>query len=272
LVVLGLLLVPFATVGIWMQRQIIPTDAFSDLSLEVVRAEPVTDALANRFLDELEAREPRLGLARFVLEPAVKEAIGTPQFEQIFRVSVGDMHEQLLRGDDQLTLNLEALLPIVKGLVAEVNTDVANQIPTTVGLQPITVVQKSNVPQLWFGVEVTREASWIFPVLMVIALAGAVLVASNRPLTLIVAGFGAAFVCLVVGLALRTARDALSDFVGDEVDELAFNAGYDIITDSLVNQTLLIGLFGLVAGIAGVVWMVAGQRRPRRPSARPATV
>jgi len=124
-------------------------------------------------------------------------------------------------------------------------------------------VRESDVPQLWQGVEVTRHASWAFPLLVLIALAGAVVVASNRPLMLIIAGFGVAVMCLIVGLALREGRDLLSDFVGPEIDERAFNSGYDIVTDNLVNQTLLLGLVGVIAAVVGVVWLLAG--RARRP-------
>ncbi len=264
LVLVGLVLVPFATVGIWLQRQILPTEAFADLATEVVQSDAVSDALANRFVDELEDREPALRFGRIVLEPAVKEAIGTPEFEQIFRLAVSDMHDQLLRGDDELSLNLDALLPIVKDLVAQVNTTVADQIPSSAGLPAITVVREDQVPELWFAVQVTRAAAWVFPILMLLALAGAVVVAEKRARTLLVAGFGVAFVCLVIGLALRTGGDLLSDDVGSVVDVRAFDAGYDIVTDSLAGQALLLGLVGLATGVAGVVWLVVGRGAPRR--------
>ena len=266
LVVLGFVLVPFATVGIWLQREILPTDEFTDLATEVMQTDAVRDALANRFLDELQEREPRLALGRIVLEPAVEEAFGTGQFEQVFRAAVGDVHEQLLRGDDELSLNLDAMLPIVRNLVAQVSSTVADQIPSSAGLPAFTVVRKDDVPQLWFVVEVTRRASWVFPVLMVLALAAAVLVATKRALALIVCGVGVAVICLVIGLALRTGRGALSDFVGSVIDERAFNAGYDVVTDSLVNQTLVLGLVGVVAGIAGVVWLLVGRSAAKQPS------
>ena len=266
LVVLGFVLVPFATVGIWLQREILPTDEFTDLATEVVQTEAVRAALSNRFLDELQDREPRLALGRIVLEPAVEEAFATGQFEQVFRAAVSDLHEQLLRGDDQLSLDLDAMLPIVKDLVAQVSSTVADQIPSSAGLPAFTVVRKDDVPQLWFVVEVTRRASWVFPILMVLALAAAVLVATKRAITLIVCGTGVAVICLVIGLALRTGRGVLSDFVGSVIDERAFNAGYDVVTDSLVSQTLLLGLVGVAAGIAGVVWLLVGRSAAKQSS------
>jgi len=264
LVVVGLILVPFATVGVWTQRNLLDTEAFTDLSAEVLHQEPVRDALAKRLVDELVKRQPLLGLGRFVLEPAMREVLGTSQFEQIFRLAVSDMHRQLERGDDQLELNLDAMLPILRGLVAQVNGDLANQIPDSAGLPSITVVRKQQVPQVWFGVQVTREASWVFPLLMLLAFAAAVAIAHQHARTLVIVGFGVAVVCLLLALALRTGRDVLSDVTGPEVDVAAFDAAYDVVTDALVTQTLLLGGVGLVGGGVGVALLLrrSGRTRP----------
>jgi hypothetical protein len=265
LLVVGLLLVPFADLGIWTRRQLLPTDAFTDLATDVVQQDPVQSALASRVADEIIAREPRVALGRVVLEPAIGRALDTPQFEQIFRLAVASTHEQLVRGDDQLTLNLDGLLPIVRGFVASVDQRVANLIPGSLGLPAFTIVRKSQVPQLWFGVDVTRKASWVFPVLMLIVLAAAIALAPKHALMLVIAGFGVAFVCLMIVLSLRVGRDALSDVVGPDVDVNAFHAGYDVVTDTLVNQTFVLGGLGIVTAAIGVVLMVR-----RTSSARPA--
>ena len=107
----------------------------------------------------------------------MREVLATSQFEQIFRLAVSDMHAQLERGDDQLQLNLDAMLPILRSLVAKVSGGLANQIPDSAGLPSITVVRKDQVPQVWFGVQVTREASWVFPLLMLLAFAAAIAIA-----------------------------------------------------------------------------------------------
>jgi len=264
LVLAGLVLVPFADLGIWTRREILPTEAFTDLATEIVTQDAVQDALAKRLADELVARQPRLGLGRFVLEPAMRQALDTPQFEAIFRTAVTSTHGQLERGDDQLSLNLDAMLPIVRDLVAQVDAGVASNIPDSAGLPEITFLRKDQVPQLWFGVVVTRHASWLLPILMVLAFAGAVMVARKRALTLVIAGFGMAFVCLLLALALRVGRDMLSNVVGPEVDVRAFDAGYDVVTDSIVTQTLALGVVGLVSAGVGVVLMVW-----RRANTRP---
>jgi hypothetical protein len=255
LLFVGFVLVPFATLGIWTRRELLPTDAFTDLATDVVQQDAVQAALASRLADELIARQPQLRLGRVVLEPATVRALDTPQFEAIFRTAVGSTHEQLVRGDDQLTLDLNAMVPIVRDFVAGVDQGVANLIPDS-GLPAFTIVRKSEVPQLWFGVDVTRRASWVFPVLMVIALAAAIAVAKQHALVLVIAGFGVAFMCLMVVLALRVGRDQLSDVVGPEVDISAFNAGWEVVTDALVTQTFVLGAVGIVAAGVGVALMV----------------
>jgi hypothetical protein len=255
LLVVGLLLVPFATLGIWTRRELLPTDAFTDLATEVVQQDAVQAALASRLSDELITRQPQLRLGRIVLEPAIVRALDTPQFEAIFRTAITSTHEQLVRGDDQLTLDLNAMVPIVRDFVAGVDQRVANLIPDS-ALPSFTIVRKSDVPQLWFGVDVTRRASWVFPLLMLIALAGAIAVAKQHALMTVIAGFGVAFICLLVVLALRVGRDMLSDVVGPEVDVSAFNAGYEVVTDALVTQTFVLGALGIVTAGVGVAFMV----------------
>jgi len=265
LVLVGLVLVPFADFGIWTRRQLLSTDAFTDLATDVVQQDAVQAALASRIADELGARDSRLRLGRAVLEPAVVQALDTPQFEQVFRLAVGSTHAQLERGDDQLTLNLDGVLPIVRDHVAPVDSGVASRIPDSGLLPTFTVLRKDQVPQLWFALEVTRQASWAFPVMMLVAFATAVLVASQRAGTLIAVGGGTAFVCLLLALALKSGRSILSDVVGPQVDIDAFNAGYGVVTDSLVTQTVVFALLGVLTAAVGV-GLIVWRRSNARPS------
>jgi hypothetical protein len=264
LVVIGFVLVPFATVGVWTQRELLDTEAFTDLATDVLRQEPVRAALAHRLVDELVQREPQLALGRIVLEPVMRQVIGSSQFEQIFRLSVADMHAQLERGQDPLELNLDAMLPIVRDLVSHVDSGLANRIPSEAGLPSITVVRKDQVPQLWFAVQVTRRAAWVFPVLMLLAFGAAIAIARQHARTLVVVGFGTAVVCLLLVLALRSGRDMLADVAGPEVDLAAFDSAYDVVTDTLVTQTLVLGGLGIVGGVVGVVLLLrrSGGTRP----------
>jgi hypothetical protein len=269
LIAVGLLLVPFASQGVWVERELLSTRAFTTLSTDVLEQDAVRDALANRIADELEKRVSQVSLVRFALVPALRDALDTEQFRTIFEQAVGDLHSQLERGDDELTLDLDAMLPLVRELVAEVplvGGDVASAIPDGV-LPAFTVVTKENVPQLWVGVEATQEAWWLFPVLSLAFLGAGVAVARRRALAVVVVGLGIAVIAVVLVLALRLGRDPLSEVAGPTVEVDAFRAGYDTVTDSLAVQTMVLGLGGLVVSAIGVGFMLVGRRPPR---ARPA--
>ena len=260
LIVVGLLLVPFASQGVWVQRELLSTSAFTTLSTDVLAQDAVRDALANRIVDELEKQVPQLSLGRFALVPALREALDTEQFRAIFERSVRDLHTQLERGDDELTLDLDATLPLVRELVAQVPLvgGLASDIPDGV-LPKFTVVTKENVPQLWVGVEATRGASWLFPALALLFLAGGVAIARRRAVALVVVGLGVAIIAVLLVLGLRLGRDPLSEVAGPTVEVAAFKAGYDTVTDSLVVQTMVLGLGGLVLASIGLGFVLVGR-------------
>jgi hypothetical protein len=269
LIAVGLLLVPFASQGVWVERELLSTRAFTTLSTDVLAQDAVRDALANRIVDELEKQVSQVSLARFALVPALREALDTAQFRAIFERAVGDLHSQLERGDDELKLDLDAMLPLVRDIVSQVplvGESVASEIPDGV-LPAFTVVTKENVPQLWVGVEATQDAWWLFPVLSLAFLVAGVAVARRRALAVVVVGLGIAVIAMVLVLALRVGRDLLSEVAGPTVEIDAFKAGYNTVTDSLVVQTMVLGLAGLVVAAIGLGFVLVGRRTPR---ARPA--
>jgi hypothetical protein len=269
LIAVGLLLVPFASQGVWVERELLSTRAFTTLATEVLAQDAVRDALANRIADELEQQVSQVSLVRFALVPALREALDTEQFRTIFERAVGDLHSQLQRGDDELKLDLDAMLPLVRDLVSQVplvGEGVASEIPDGV-FPAFTVVTKENVPQLWVGVEATQGAWWLFPVLALGFLGAGVAVARRRAVAIVVVGLGIALVAVVLVLALRLGRDPLSEVAGPTVEIDAFKAGYDTVTDSLAIQTMVLGLAGLVVAAIGMGFVIVGRRTPR---ARPA--
>ena len=99
---------------------------------------------------------------------------------------------------------------------------------------------------------------------MLLAFGAAIAIARQHARTLVIAGFGVAIVCLLLALSLRSGRDMLADVAGPSVDVAAFDAAYDVVTDSLVTQTLLLGGVGLVGAGVGVALLLrrSGGTRP----------
>jgi len=149
---------------------------------------------------------------------------------------------------------------LVRDAVARVDTGVAEQIPDADALPSITVVTRDDVPELWRGVQITREASWAFPALVLFALLGAVAVANRRARMLVTIGVGGVLVSFVQILVVRLGREVLSDVAGPKVDVGAFTRGYEVVTATLVTQTIVVAVVGLVLAIGGVVAMLVLRR------------
>jgi hypothetical protein len=263
LALVGLLLVPLADVGLWTQRQLLPTESFTDLSVEVLHQPEVGDALAVRLTDEIDTHVDLSADTRAIVESAVRSAVATPEFEQVFRVAVGSMHEQLERGDDQLALDFDPALPAIKTAVARFDQNAADQIPDT-GLPAITVLRESEVPAVWQAVDVARRAALVFPIAAVLVLAVAVLMSWRRAQLVIMIGVGLVVLAVALALLVGVGRDLLSDVIGDDTRQAAFTAGYNTVTESFVTQTAALAAIGVFVGGSGIA-MLWRQRRNRRP-------
>jgi hypothetical protein len=257
LVAAGLVLLPLADLGVWSQRSLLSTSGFTDLSTDVLREPDVRQALAERLVEELERRESRLRAGRAVLMASVREVTGSQPFESLFRSAVGDMHAQLERGDDQLSLNLDAALPLVRARVSTVDVRLGDLVPEAADLPSITVVTRDDVPELWEAVQIVRRAALAFPLAAIAVFAVAVVLARRRGVMLAVIGIGTIAVALLIVAVLRLGQDPLSDVAGSQISVEAFDAGYDVVAGSLVNQTVVMAGLGAVvgaAGLGGVIW------------------
>lgn len=263
LVAVGLLLVPLADLGVWTQRTIVSTPGFTDLATDVLRERDVRQALAERLADELQSREPRLGAGRSVLVAGVRAASGTALFEQVFRRAVGGMHEQLRRGDDELSLNLEPALPVVRTQVALVDARLADLIPDAGDLPAITVVTRQEAPQVWDVVKLVRRAALAFPLVALAVLIAAIVMARRRGVMLAVGGVGVVVMAVVVIAVLQLGQEPLSDVAGSQVSIEAFDAGYDVVAGSIVRQTVLFAALGALAGAGGLGAIIWYQRNLR---------
>lgn len=261
LIFVGVVVLPLGNLGVWVQRQVLDASAFNDLALKVVDEPAVRGALAERIVSELVVAEPRLDAARVVLEPGVAQLLRTGPFRAVFSTAVSGMHTQLEDGADELSLDLDPILPLIRDAVARIDAGVAAGIPGAEALPSITVITRDDAPELWEAVQITREASWAFPVLVLFALIGAVAVANVRGRMLVGLGIAVALLAFVQILVVRLGRDLLSDTAGPNVSRAAFHQGYDVVTGTFVVQTVVLAIVGLLTAIAGTLLLV---RRPRR--------
>ncbi len=262
LALIGLLLVPLADAGVWMQRVVIPTGSFTDLVVEMLDEPAIQAALTARLTDEVLLRANLPSEVRPVVSPAVRTVIVSQPFEAVFRATAGALHDQLDRDDGTLSLNLDAALPQIKAVVAAQDATIATQIPDS-GLPVITVVTSDDAPELWKAADLARQSSLVFPVATLVVLAAAVLVSTRRSVLLIVIGIALVAIAVALGLVINLGRDALSDVAGSNLSKDAFSAGYDVITGSFVVQSAAVAVLGLASAAVGgvLVWNASRNRR-----------
>jgi hypothetical protein len=263
LVILGLVAVPLADLGIWTRRSLLDTTSFVTLANDVVQEHDVRAALVDRIAEEIVTGAPRLEGSRAVVEQGASAALGSPAFQTIFAGAATQMHAQLDRGDDELVLDLNGVLPLVRDALVPIDARVSELIPVT-ELPPITVVRQDSAPALWRGVDITRTLSWALPALTLALLAAAVALARRRGRTLIVVGIGVIVMAIGVVALLRVGRGVVSDAVGTQLSTDAFDAAWDTITSSLITQTLVVGVVGVLAAAGGALAIsrTTGNRRP----------
>jgi hypothetical protein len=261
LLVVGLVLVPFANAAVWGRRHLLDTPRFVALTSAVVRTPGVRSALADRITDDLSTRSTALAIASPLVHAAAARVIESDAFLTVFDPAVASLHRQLLAGDDQLSLDLQALLPLIREELGQVDRRLASLVPD-VALGGIVVADRADAPALWDGVDVARRAWWITP-LVVVALLGAAIAVANRHLTMAaLVGGGVTFACLVMLVALAIARASLSG-VTSGADQRLVRGVWDAVVDSLQTQTLVVMALGiLLAVVAGVARAIRG-RTPR---------
>src|ERR1700738_1685127 len=106
LAVAALVLVPFADVGVWVQRQLVGTSSFVRLGEDVLQQSAVRAALAQRIVTEMETRVPALTTQDSALRSVVDQALRSPQLRPAFDSALASTHDQLRNGHDPLELDL----------------------------------------------------------------------------------------------------------------------------------------------------------------------
>ena len=262
LAVIGIALVPLADVGVWTRRELLPRDEFVALGTQVLDEDEVRVALSERITEEIDDQVDLSTRARSIVEPAVEAGLTTEPFREVYRRAIADVHDQVLRGEDRLVLRFAAILPLVRSAVADIDAEIAAEIPED-ELPDLTIITEDQVPTFFHAVELVRRASLAFPIACLVVLVAAVGLARRRGVALAVIGAVVGLLALLLVGVVELGRDLLSQVTGPDLNLAAFEAGYDVVTHGFVIQTLglaLLGGVGLVGGIALQVRKVRSAR------------
>jgi len=254
-------LVPLADLGAWAQRELVGTDSFVRLGEQVLDQSAVREALADRIVADLETAVPALVAEDASLRALVAHELAQPQIQPAFDQLLASTHDQLRQGQDPLQLDLTPVLPVLR---EQLPPNLAARLPSDVALTPVTVLRRRDAPAVWEGVQLVQDIALPLVIAAVVALALALGVAHRRGRLCIVLGVATA--ALGVGLIalVKPGRSLLERQTGSASDRAAFLAGYNVVTQSFVRQTVGVVIAGAVLVVVGglLAWRSAGNVRP----------
>jgi hypothetical protein len=262
LAVVAVPLVQFADLGVWVEREVAGTTPFVRLGEQVLDRSAVRDALAERVVSALAGSAPGLAGREVVLRPVVARVLASPAVRPALDDVLASTHDQLRQGHDPLQLDVNPLLPAVR---AQLPPTVASRIPPGLTLAPVTVLRRRDAPAVWEGVQVVQGAAVVVPILALVALAGALVAARRRGSVCIAIGAAATVLALGLVAVVKPGRSLLEQQTGTPTQRAAFLAGYDTVTRSFVQQTVVLAVIGALLAIVGlvVIWHRSRTVRPR---------
>jgi hypothetical protein len=251
LIVIGCLLAPLASVGVWTRREVLDTSSFTNLADDLLAKEAVRNELADRIVRNLERSHPQLAFAHPGVVAVVRGVMPAPAFKQVFRGAVHSLHGQLVNGDEQLTLDLSAALALISADLGRINPNALNYLPSASTIPVIVIAQRSDKPIVWDAVNLMKPLSWFAPLTVFALLFAGVLLADRRWRALGIAGVGVVLASLALIGALRVGRSTVASAIGSVDVRAGVNAGWDVIGRSVSGQTLIITGLGAVAAFVG---------------------
>jgi hypothetical protein len=288
LVVLAAVIALLAALNVWVKRQALDTNNFTNASSQLIENPDIRNAVSVYLVDQLyqnvdvgQALEQNLPPATkafaptiaAALEPAliriVNTVLGRPRVQATFKAAVMRAHQlfiAVLDGKHGLLVSTNGnvvlnLRPILEAAVNQtgIGGRLLAQLPPDAG--QITVMKGTQLDTARKGVKVIRAASYFLLFLVLALIAAAMWIARGRRRTMLLAA-GASFV--IVGLIVLVVHRLLGSYI---VDQLTTNpdakkpvsAVWAIETQLLRNVGINVVIYGILAMIAA--W-IAGPSRP----------
>jgi hypothetical protein len=279
LVVIASILLLISVFAVWVKRQALETDTWTDTSAELLEDEAVQDALADFLVVELYANVdveaeiasrlpppaqplagPVSGALRQLAGEAARRLLAEEKVQALWEEANRTAHEQLLaivEGDSDtvsttggtVTLDLTSVL----GALTEnlgIGADVASKLPDEAA--HIEVLKSDELEAAQTGLDIFRAVAWFLVILALTLYALAIYLAGDRRReTLRATGFSFILVGALVVVLHRVGGDAvvesLSDAASaDDAVQATWTIGTSQLTD-IANALILYGIFIVIA-------------------------
>jgi hypothetical protein len=276
LVLIGALLTFPASAAVWEQRVLMDQDAFVGLGQEILQQPAVQERLSQRITEDTEAvaaangysfpdtiagnlaRNQAANLTRVVVGQLPQSPIGEQALITAHRAIVAVVdndNDTLTSANDEIRFDFR---PITEQVLATFEQVIPNFPKLTLppGTGEVVIVEERDVSFAFRAARWFDGAAWYIAALPLIAYAGALLVASNRQMTLFLIGLSA---LIAAGLRIAIYEGPLQRIVIENVvDDVALRPAargiYDPIAASLVAQDMVLLVAGIFVIVASIVW------------------
>ena len=288
LIVLAAIIALVAALNVWVKRQALDTNNFTNASSQLLENDDIRNAVSvyvvNQIYDNVDvaqALEQRLPPATKPLAPPLAAALqpalvnatdtllGRPRVQQAWEAAVRRAHElfiALLNGNHNILVSTGGnvvlnLRPILEQVVNQtgIGENLLQRLPPDAG--QITVMKGSQLETARRGVKVVRALSYFLLFLVLALIAAAMYIARGRRRTMLLAA-GASFVIvgLIVLLVHRLAGSYIVDALTNNPDAKKPVTAVWAIETQLLRD---VGINAIIYGILGLIaaWL-AGPSRP----------
>jgi hypothetical protein len=288
LVVLACIIALLAALNIWVKRQALDTNNFTNASSQLIENQDVRNAISVYVVNQLyenvdvsqvleqklpPATQPLAPTIAAALEPALVRAtdtlLGRPRIQQLFENAVRRAHQlfiAVLDGKHDLLVSTNGnvvldLRPILEAVVNEtgIGERLLQRLPPDAG--QITVMKGNQLDTARKGVKAIRALSYFLLILVLALIAAAMYIARGRRRTMLLAsGVGIVIVGLIILVVHRLAGSYVIDALTNNPDaKKPVTAVWAIETQLLRNVGINAIIYGLLAVFAA---LLAGASRP----------
>ncbi|MGN6379982.1 MAG: hypothetical protein ACTHNU_13600 [Gaiellales bacterium] len=295
LIALGSLVLVLAVLALWLNREALDTNTYSDTSAQLIEQPAIQQALANYMVNQLYANvnvanqiKPLLpkqaqGLAgpiagglREFAQRAALQLMASDQFQEVWVRANRAAHTQLL-----IVLNGGGTRIGTSGGVVTINTGpMVEQLASRIGIQPtslaggrIVIMTSKQLSTVQTLAEWLKTAAFVLPFVALALFALAVYLAPRRRQAVRACGIG----IVAAGIVLLLARTLIGSYLVDSLVKLpenrpAADAAWSVLTADLkdaTRTTIAVGLIAILwAWVSGAGARARGVRRALAPYAR----
>jgi hypothetical protein len=286
--------IALSIVSIWMRNQIDDTDRYlrtvGPLASNPAIQESVITGVTDRFsvfLDEASTRDSLSERQRYLAAPltlllnnfvedTVRSLVTSDEFPQYWmkanelvhpRVSAiltGEGTENVSTAGGKITLDLTPLVEAVKGRLRDRGVDFFDRIPGDQLDPQVVIVDSPELAKAQDWIDVLDTLAYILPILSLLAVAGYILLSSDRRRAVIWSGFGLALAMASLLLLLSLGRSLYVDGLDSSVSKNAATAFFDIIGRYLRYAAQAVAVVGLVIAALAIVTRTGSWTRQER--------